>query len=134
MKEIEDVHYKSAFYKMVDAIVIIDASSGSIVDINKSCRQLLGYEKSELVGKHITDLFAEDTTSENEELIQGTFMYGAWMLLITGGVTSPCSTKVAVTEISLLTDIDRGLALELRSPDQPEKTQPESATAVRVSS
>jgi PAS domain S-box-containing protein len=76
MKEIDDFQYKSAFNKMVDAIVIIDNSSGQIIDVNKSCCQLLGFDKSELVGERISGLFDQNGPSEKATLLQGNFMYG----------------------------------------------------------
>jgi len=71
-----DFQYKSAFDKMVDAIVIIEHSSGKIIDVNKSCCQLLGFTKSELAGEHISGLFDQNTTPEKTNLLQGNFMFG----------------------------------------------------------
>jgi PAS domain S-box-containing protein len=76
MEELDDFQYKFAFNKMVDAIVIIKNSSGNIIDVNKSCCVLLGFEKSELIGEHISGLFDQNGPSEKAKLLQGNFMYG----------------------------------------------------------
>ena len=40
-----------------DALVVIDAHSGTIIDVNQSAWKILGYEKPDLVDKKLKDLF-----------------------------------------------------------------------------
>ena len=44
--------YRKQFEEAMDAIVIADAETGVIVDCNRAASELVGREKSELVGKH----------------------------------------------------------------------------------
>jgi len=76
MENVDNLQYKSAFNEMVDAIVIIDGTSGNIVDVNKSCCNLLGYDKTEMIDRHISILFDESSTSELTKLPLRIFMYG----------------------------------------------------------
>ena len=71
-----EFNYKNVFDEMVDAVIIIEVSTGSIVDSNKSCSQLLGYKKSELFGNHISLLFEPDAADEKSKLFPEKFMYG----------------------------------------------------------
>ena len=77
MKEVDDFQYKSAFDEMVDAVVITDGATAKIVDANKSCCQMLGYKKSELIGEPVSDLFDKNPTLETAAQSKGNFMYGS---------------------------------------------------------
>ncbi|NNM83248.1 MAG: EAL domain-containing protein [Burkholderiales bacterium] len=45
-------YYRMIFDESADAIVLADASSGEILDLNPAMERLCGWKKSELVGKH----------------------------------------------------------------------------------
>ena len=75
MNDVDDFQYKSAFNKMVDAIVIIDSADGHIVNVNKSCCRLLSYDKSELLGKPISDFFEQQTPTDQPGVDHGNFIY-----------------------------------------------------------
>ncbi len=51
-----DLRYAALFDGAEDAILIADASSGNLVDVNDKACKLFGYTKSELVGIHQTKL------------------------------------------------------------------------------
>jgi PAS domain S-box-containing protein len=76
VKEIDDLQYKFAFDEMVDAIVIADETSARIVDVNKSCCQLLGYGKTELVGHNVSLLFNNNSIDELTKPHPENFMFG----------------------------------------------------------
>jgi PAS domain S-box-containing protein len=44
--------YRKQFEEAMDAIFVADAQTGVITDCNRAALELLGYEKSELIGKH----------------------------------------------------------------------------------
>lgn len=63
-----DLRYAALFDGAEDAILIADASSGNLVDVNDKACKLFGYTKSELVGIHQTKLHppeAHNQTSKN---------------------------------------------------------------------
>jgi PAS domain S-box-containing protein len=44
--------YRTQFEEALDAIVVADAETGIIIDCNRAASELVGREKSELIGKH----------------------------------------------------------------------------------
>lgn len=44
--------YRKQFEEALDAIFLVDAETGIIIDCNRAASELVGREKSELVGKH----------------------------------------------------------------------------------
>ena len=59
--------YRKLFEEAMDAIIITDAQSGTIIDCNKEATKLLRCDKSEIVGQNQKLLFTT-TYSENELL------------------------------------------------------------------
>lgn len=53
---IVDLRYAALFDGAEDAILIADATSGHLVDVNDRASELFGYSKAELVGMHQTQL------------------------------------------------------------------------------
>ena len=51
LKESEE-KYRTQFEEALDAIFLADAETGIILDVNRAALELVGREKSELVGKH----------------------------------------------------------------------------------
>lgn len=51
-----DMRYAALFDGADDAILIADATSGALVDVNHKALQLFGYTKSEMIGMHQTKL------------------------------------------------------------------------------
>lgn len=67
---IVDMRYAALFDGAEDAILIADASSGFLVDVNDRAIELFGYSKSELVGMHQTKLHPPEDLVHIEELFQ----------------------------------------------------------------
>lgn len=51
-----ELRYRRLFESAKDGILILDADSGQIVDVNPFLVEMLGYSKSELVGKELWEL------------------------------------------------------------------------------
>ncbi|MEJ2051737.1 MAG: PAS domain-containing protein, partial [Calditrichota bacterium] len=62
--------YKSIIQNLNSGLIALDLN-GEINFINYTAVQLLGYEREELLGKNINDLFAEDP--ESRKLLRGIF-------------------------------------------------------------
>lgn len=64
LKESEE-KYRSLFEEALDAILVADAETGIILDCNRAASELVGREKSELIGKHQRIIHPpEETTGE----------------------------------------------------------------------
>lgn len=50
-------NFKSLFNSTQDAIMVINAANGEILDVNPAVSDILGYKKEELIGEHFTILF-----------------------------------------------------------------------------
>jgi len=51
LKESEE-KYRTQFEEALDAILLADAETGTIINCNRAASELIGREKSELIGKH----------------------------------------------------------------------------------
>jgi len=67
---IVDMRYAALFDGAEDAILIADASSGFLVDVNDRAIELFGYSKSELVGMHQTKLHPPEELGHVASLFQ----------------------------------------------------------------
>jgi PAS domain S-box-containing protein len=53
-----ELRYRRLFEAAKDGILILDAASGQIIDVNPFIADLLGYSKDELIGKHLWEIGA----------------------------------------------------------------------------
>ncbi|MGC9307351.1 MAG: PAS domain S-box protein [Thermoplasmatota archaeon] len=66
LRESEE-RYRRLFEAAQDGILILDASSGEIVDANPYLGELIGYSKKELKGRHLWDIGTFKDIVENKE-------------------------------------------------------------------
>jgi len=59
-----------------DALVVMDAHSGTIIDVNQSAWKILGYENTDLVDKKLKDLFRIGSGKDAAELKRQLQIYG----------------------------------------------------------
>ena len=62
-----EVRYRRLFESAKDGILILDAESGKIVDVNPFLTELLGYTKQNLIEKSIWEIGAFQDIYENKE-------------------------------------------------------------------
>ena len=55
-RRVSELHYRRLFESAKDGIMIIDADSGKIVDVNAHLSEMLAYSKEELLGKELWDI------------------------------------------------------------------------------
>lgn len=67
---IVDIRYAALFDGAEDAILIADATSGHLVDVNDRASELFGYSKAELVGMHQTQLHPPNDLAKVSSLFQ----------------------------------------------------------------
>jgi PAS domain S-box-containing protein len=77
MEKLNDLNYKAAINETVDVIIITDGTTRKIVDVNKSCCHLLGYDKSDLIGNHLSVLFDNESTQTELKVPGDICMYGS---------------------------------------------------------
>ncbi len=59
--------YRRLFETAQDGMLILDASSGEIIDANPYLREIIGYSKEELKGRHLWDIGSFRDIAENKE-------------------------------------------------------------------
>ena len=59
--------YRSIFRNSIDAFIIVDTNSGKILKTNLSAKRILGYDESELIGKHFNILFPSSDSDEGKK-------------------------------------------------------------------
>ncbi len=64
LRESEE-RYRKLFEEALDAIFVADADTGILIDCNRAACELVGREKSELIGKHQRILHPPETIEEN---------------------------------------------------------------------
>ena len=65
--------YKAVFDLSMDALLVVESGSRTIMEANDAVTPLLGYKKGEVIGKSFSDLFPEDPSSPAAPLA----MYGS---------------------------------------------------------
>jgi PAS domain S-box-containing protein len=66
-----ETRYRRLFEAAKDGIVILDAETGMIVDVNSSLAEMLGFSHEEFLGKHIWDLgFFKDVVANQENFLE----------------------------------------------------------------
>jgi PAS domain S-box-containing protein len=76
MQDASNIKYKSAFMDTVDAMIISDGSTGKIIDVNKSCCNLLGFGEYELLGRQLSGFFSEKSQLGFVDPLNNTNMFG----------------------------------------------------------
>ncbi len=68
--QVSETRYRRLFESAKDGILILDAETGIVVDVNPFITQLLGYSREQIEGKHIWDLgvFKDIAASEDHFL------------------------------------------------------------------
>ena len=69
--------FKIIFHQSQDALVLLNAESGRIIEINPAAHKMFGHEQNHLIGKELKDLFYFESTQDvakfkNEFSIYGT--------------------------------------------------------------
>ncbi len=64
-----ETRYRLLFQISAEAVLIVDAGSGNLVDANPAAAGLLGASEKRLAGKPFTELFATETRQEVEALL-----------------------------------------------------------------
>ena len=77
-RHLEDAHAKihGLFDRSVDAILIVDAADGTILEANRNVKRLLGHEPAELVGKPYETLIPPDSKITNGLFLERARMPG----------------------------------------------------------
>jgi two-component system CheB/CheR fusion protein len=66
-----EIRYRRLFEAAKDGILILDAESGKIVDVNPFLNEMLGYSKEQLIGKAIWDIgFLKDILANKENFLE----------------------------------------------------------------
>jgi PAS domain S-box-containing protein len=72
-----EMRMKAIYQDALDVIAVVDFKKGSIVDINKSVENILGYKREMLIGKPFNVLFAPETDKTREQLFKELRINGA---------------------------------------------------------
>jgi len=64
-EEAARIGYQTLFSEAIIPIFLIDPADNLIIDVNQATEQLTGYERSELVGSHISKIIQEDKSAAN---------------------------------------------------------------------
>jgi len=62
--------YRDLYENSPDMFISMDADSGRIVQCNETCAQVTGYNKEELLGRHILDMYHPDCRAQAESYLQ----------------------------------------------------------------
>ena len=68
--------FRSLFHKSLDILLIVDDTSGEILEANKAITSTLGYTEKDLIGEHFSMLFPSDTEFSLEENFENVKAYG----------------------------------------------------------
>ncbi len=69
--------YYSIFQKSIDALLIVDAKTRKILEVNQAIQPILGYQKQELIGMKFSVLFPQRTKSSHKKRIENIKVYGS---------------------------------------------------------
>ncbi|HBB96465.1 MAG TPA: hypothetical protein DC054_13845 [Blastocatellia bacterium] len=66
-----ELRYRRLFESAKDGIIILDAGTGQIVDVNPYLIEMLGYDKEELIGKELWEIgFFKDVVASKQAFIE----------------------------------------------------------------
>ena len=68
--QVSEKKYRTIFNSSPDAILIIQAITGEIIDANKTICKILGYDVKDLIGKHFDILFHHADDFSKEDLLR----------------------------------------------------------------
>ena len=74
--EPSDDRFKLLFNFDQDALIIIDAQTGGIIEANRAAENILGYERADLAGRKLRDLFRLRSTKDTAQLKRQLKIYG----------------------------------------------------------
>jgi PAS domain S-box-containing protein/putative nucleotidyltransferase with HDIG domain len=94
--------FKTVFEQALDAILILNADTGDILEANKAVEPLLGHTPETLRGKHFRVLFPEDSQITRAELLENLQTRGAvfeshWLLRSDGAL---CPMDITASIVS----------------------------------
>jgi len=69
--------YYSIFQKSIDALLIVDAKTRKILEVNQAIEPILGYKKKDLIGKNFSVLFPQRSKSSYKNRIENIKVYGS---------------------------------------------------------
>ncbi|MEW6209397.1 MAG: response regulator, partial [Acidobacteriota bacterium] len=69
--------FRAIFQESLDVIMIIDAETGLMLEVNPAARRILGYDEESLTGKHFSILFPPDPRSARKDLLDELRVHGA---------------------------------------------------------
>jgi PAS domain S-box-containing protein len=75
----ESEHQFRAFFEMAPDAAFIESLEGEIVACNAAATRMLGYERDELVGMHVTDLVPGDFVSRLHDVSEKIRSSGTWL-------------------------------------------------------
>ena len=69
--------YRAVFQKSVDALLIVDGTTGKILEANQATKAILGYNEKDLVGKKFSVLFPPKSELSGKDRMENIKVYGA---------------------------------------------------------
>lgn len=100
-----DVRYRRLFETAKDGILIVDASTGKILDANPVMTTLLGYEPRDLVGKELWEIGLFNDKAEDEAAFRELQAYG-YIRYDHFPLETKSGTKVGVELVSNIYQVD----------------------------
>ncbi len=79
--EVAEESFRSLFHKSLDILLIVDDTSGEILEVNQTVTSILGYTEKDLVGEHFSMLFSSDTEFSLKENFKKVKTYGSVFVL-----------------------------------------------------
>jgi PAS domain S-box-containing protein len=119
-----EARYRRLFESAKDGILILDAGTGKIVDVNPFLVALLGYSHNELIGKHLWEIGSfKDVTGSKEaflELLEKGYVRYDDLPLQTGD-----GRRIAVEFVSNIYSVDSTRVIQCNIRDIRERKQSE---------
>lgn len=118
-----------------DGIVIADAATGSILEVNHKIEELTGQKSDRLIGKHITQLHPVEDSDRCRKLLQetlgaGNAMAGDFCILHRDGRNIPVEVSVSVVTVGgkkivhgIFRDVSRRVAAEEAHRKEKERAE-----------
>jgi PAS domain S-box-containing protein len=115
--------FQALYAQSLDAILVIDAESGDILDANPATQRLFGYDNEALRGKHFTVITPSDRAQSQADLLKEATNYQAVSRVqrIRHADGSICPVEVSATVLPW----EKGLAIFATLRDVSERAQAE---------
>jgi PAS domain S-box-containing protein len=75
-KEAAEKKFRAVFDKSLDALVVIDGDSGTILEVNPTIQQVLGYSPDQILGQHFSRLLGDTGKAEKPVTLDDIRVYG----------------------------------------------------------